>query len=568
MIQSLAPLLEGCIVEQPSGWRGFARLHQATDQQRVLLDDQPGVFTIAKSKNDALAGTFIPISLIEAGCRPGTLSGYEPDPITATPSGLVLRDHQRRSVTFIRSADREWGGVLLGADPGCGKTISALQAQWLDGFLQRPGLVVGPMKCRRVWCGPRSDAFKHYGLNIMPLEGMTPDPAALQVNPHRWYFIHYEIIEAWHTTVYTALKPASLILDESHNLASPQSKRTETCLALARAAHTERRVLLTGSPIPKTRMDLWPQLAIAQPNQWGQHHSKYGIRYAAGRRESYEDGSGHFVYDGQSNTEELRARLAGIYLRYTKEMVPGSLPKLIRTKVDLPIATSAEMDEYYAIRRGGKDKLSSNVSGARLSYITDLITHLEGIKVSHAGSIVTQAAQRHRKLVVFTWMQRSAEAVVLHLKQTVIGREVIGPVHGKVSPDDRDDLALQFQQANDAVIVCTKDTMGEARNDLNTASAVLQLTLSWNPKDNIQAESRVHRDGNPNAEIESIFVVSPHTVDEMFLEKIEKKAREAATVAAADTPGMGLIADLIPGIAEGREEDLDVLCALLRERED
>jgi hypothetical protein len=583
-VRAMPVSLEGCIWS-PSKYPGLAKLDVFTKEHADALTKLPGHLAHINGKQE-LTELHIPRNLIEMGRKPGTLYEYDQDQIEQAPSGLKLKEHQLRSVAFLRLADQ---GAILGADPGLGKCVMSLQALWLDGYLHKPGIIVGPMGARSAWCGQQSDALIHYQLPVQPLTGTTPDPAALQ--GYNWFFIHHEILHYWKDLLWN-FRPTSVIIDESHFLMNLSAKRTKDAFELIKGAFIERRYLLTGTPIPKTRMDLWSQLAMAQPNQWGVHPHDFGMRYAAGHRQSYEEGKGHFVYEGVSNTTELRARLCGIYLRYTKADVPGELPELkrrgiaLRGKIDLSRYWDAQVNvgKYLKKKEEAPDALEfcgmkvslpkdekSRPKAVQLTSLTTLISLLEEAKQEACIAEVLKLTGEFDKIVVFTWRRAVAKYIAEQLRKyatpTYPADLIIGPISGAQQEVKRREKAEQFAKMDKGLFVCTRGATGVAMNELQTAEVCLQVSPAWNPEGNIQTESRVHREGNPHKVVHSIYFYCPGTVDDLFMDKLYTKAQEAHAIAPNDSEGMRLVADLVPDGAGGRGDDLDEICAVLAEME-
>lgn len=604
-IMSLNEILTGCIFSRQTVWPGLVKLEYCPPEKIQEVSEIPGYIVIRNSKS---GGVYIPLNLVDMGKAPGGLDGYEPDPYPCTPSGMPLRRHQLKSVTFLRQITAERQGGMLCADPGLGKCIMSLQSLWLDGFLHKKGLIIAPLGARSAWCSDTSDAFKHYSLKVIALEGTTPDPEVLQNG--NWFFIHYEILPEWSNWLFSTLRPESLIVDEAHMCMNAGATRTSAVLGLSKLKVIQRRILLTGTPIPKTRMDLWPQLAIAQPNQWGDNKYHYGMKYCAGRRESYDDGRGHFVYDGQSNTEELRARLCGVYLRYTKNDVEGVLPELTRETLKIDLFKRGQLDKYWSaqsnfgaylrkkmaeegvaptesassegISLGFAADVESPVeekkqNAAQLVSITTLISLLEQAKLLDSTNCISELMQKHQKMVVFAWRRESAKWLsdwFNNVSQingaTSNGIRIFGPIDGSMNQVDREAAGKEFS-AHDgrALFICTRGAMGTALNELSCAEACLQISPAWNPSDNLQAESRVHRDGNKHAHVYSYYLIVSGTIDDLFITKLEKKAAEAKSISGNDVDGLHLVGDISPQFSGGHSpEDLDEICKILSELEE
>jgi len=583
-------LLAGVITELPTKYPGRGRILNPTEEVIVRLSGVPGVRQLGQD-------WLVPHNLVHLGTRPGTLFEYSPDTVEAAPSGLKLKDYQRRSVSFLRSIDRESAGGILAAEPGLGKSIISLQASWLDGHLHRPGLVIGPLGARGTWCSPDGDPAKHYGLQITALDGTDPDYRVFKTAQPSWFFIHYDILKAWQSTIFSDLRPACLIIDEIHSVMNSSSARWEATFGVAGAATIERRIGLTGTPIPKTRLDLFGQLAVVQPHQWGEKHWDFGIRHLAGHRMTTEgnvEGKSWWVFDGHSNTAELRARLTGVYLRYTKADVPGELPGLVRHRIDveLPPAVRAEYNlaknnvlKWQALKGKRQAPETFEVGGTTYTLTPDdpkatqLVTTsalksiLDRGKVPQALGLIKQLAARHERIVVFTWRRESAKELCrdLNAERAIYTQgvpEIFGPIDGTDKWEKRIEEAKAFAQSDWAVFVATRGSVGIAINDLSCADACLQITPDWSPDGNLQAESRLHREGARAPEIHSYYMLAPKTLDDRVLELLRAKSEEAKAIAPTDAGGLHLVADLDPTYSDESRWSLDEICTMLAQVED
>jgi len=585
--------IAGCVYQRPTPWTGSCRLIGCTtDRQFAQLQNVPGVWSRDSKKNADLNGWYLPVSLVEMGRHPANLNDFPEEPYRQTPSGLWLQRHQARSVTFLRRVAPEREGALLVAEMGLGKTLAALHALWLDGYLQRPGIVIAPKLARGVWCDEDSDAQRHYGLHIEPLEGVKAlDPSVL--SGHLAFFCNYEILSSWQTWIFHRLKPAWLVADEIHYCIHEKAQRAAAARQLSLCSSIERRIGLTGTPIPNERMDLWSQLAVVQPRQWGTTKHFFGLRYCRGERLPEEQG-GHWDYSGESHNEELRARLAGTYLCYMTEDISDELPPMRRHILEAVIATSPLAAEYSAAQRdvaaylksksnqpaqeiltiGNKQiKLSKNdrkPGATRLVCLTTLIGIVSEMKRAGALHAIDTVLQTHNRLVVFSLRRNTAKWIYeqliarLHQGMTIGGKTpvVYGPVHGEMAMATRKLLAGQFAKDPCSIYVATIGGAGTSINDLSAASSALMVDLHWNTTSLRQAEKRVHRIGCTAPFVDIYYLIARGTVDDLFLEKIEWKAQVAHGISKQDAGGMGLIRDLVPD-KERDEIDLDLLCERL-----
>lgn len=593
--------VRGCVVRGPTRWPGQLKLLACPERGFEALRAQPGVTSRASDKRPDETGWYIPQNVWDMGRLPALLHEYAPDPLAlVAPGGFVLDDHQRRAVAYLRQVVREREGALLGADMGLGKTLVALYALWLDGYLHRSGLVCAPKLGRGTWCGEGSDAWTQFGLKITPLEGVK-DINTEVLRQGGWFFCHYDILEAWRPYFMDLLQPASIIFDESHYLAnlkvkSKGSTRSFGAYNVSLMACVERRYGLTGTPLLNHRLELWSQLAMVQPRQWGSHPHDFGVRWCAGQRRPPEEGGG-WSYDGESRSIELRARLAGTLLFYSKKDSKLVLPALQRTKIEVreEDVPADLMKEYSAAQRDiakyleqkqapverelqigtTKVRLSKNdvrPEGIQLVCMTTLIGLLSQMKLGATLRALIGLFSRHNHVVVFSWRVDSTKWLAEKLQEMhdqgtrLSGKhvQVFGPVHGGVSDTKRWQLAKEFSEAEAGVYLATLQSVEVSINHLACASAGLFQDLYWNTSKLVQGEGRVWRRGNPHANVEMGYVVMPGSIDDIILGKLLDKAHIEHGTHATESAGIKLVQDLRPhfGMLD-KGDNLDLICARL-----
>lgn len=572
--------IEGMIYSRPGPLPGTARLVEGDTES---LQGYPGVMELKTKRLGA--GWLLPISVIEMGKHPGTLKDYPPEEHDRTPSGLPLHHYQRRAVTFMRRVTRDREGCILGADPGLGKTLISLHSLWLDGLLQKPGIVIGPNLAKPTWCDSDSDAKKHYNLELRPLSGVkTIETGVLKTWP--WFFCHFEILHAWQAWIVCALQPAWLICDESHFLTNQKAQCATAARELAKAVCIEKRYALTGTPIPNSRIELWSQLATVQPRQWGPSKHNFGVYFCAGQMLPVEEG-GFWAYEGESKTDELRARLAGTLLRFTKYEAEGSqIPELKRHVIEAQIHDPRLMNEYsmaqtdvkaflrqqragqnlpQKVKIGNKELDAVKVSGANaaLSCFSSLISILSKIKKEPALKETIALLQKHSRIVVFTWHAELAKWLYKKLSNlTSLIREVTGKSASIFGPADRDmpiekrkDLASQFAVCSCGVYVATLASVGTSINALAAADAGFMTELSWNTVRLIQGENRIQREGCPHQVVHMYYLICRNTVDDVFLRTLEAKVEVITQVSPHDLDGDYLVRDLAPSYTDLEQGD-------------
>lgn len=544
------------------------------------------------------AGWYAPVSLLHMGDFPQKLEDYTPDPNTTTPrGGRVLQEHQARAVTFLRLVDEQREGAILAAKPGLCKTTSSLHALHLDGFLDEPGLVCGPLMSLSTWCGEDSDPYRYYGKDIHRLTGTNPKEDELQKfrAAGATCFVNYEILDAWRIWICSLLRPSWVVFDECHLLMKGHTHRSEAARNLSMWHTIRRRYGLTGSPLPKYRMDLWHQLAVVQPRQWDTNKHRFGMRYCAGRSETLDDGSSIYTYDGESHDDELRSRLGGSFLRYTAKEAGETLPEVVRNIHRIERRDSPEWDEYrkaarnvaeylkdsgdlhignevvydedlgeIAINRKGGSKEAVVVRG-----LTALIGLLSVCKRQDALKLAIDMLSRHTHVVVFTGRKDTSNWLCTNL--LLNGAHAHGPVDGTMKPAKRFALAEDFSREREkAIYIATVGSAGMSLNDLVCASGMLFVDLQWNPDMLLQPEGRIVRMGSRHNKVEIYYIVASGTVDDLYIDKLLAKVSASESLTPGDSVGAGLLLDLSIDREKSHLEpaDLDAICSLLSESSD
>lgn len=182
-----------------------------------------------------------------------------------TPSRKLL-DYQRVAVAHHLRA-RHTADFSV---PGSGKTTVAL-AVWASARQQMPELglcVLGPLSCFRPWEDEFRECF-----------GRTPRAmrvwgSAAERDLQLRHAAHYELLlcsfhTAWREAhgLIEVLKqrPWMLVLDEAHYVKSMTGVLAGTVRQLA--PHAARRMVLTGTPMPRSPEDLWTPFTFLWPTQ-------------------------------------------------------------------------------------------------------------------------------------------------------------------------------------------------------------------------------------------------------------------------------------------------------------
>jgi SWI/SNF-related matrix-associated actin-dependent regulator of chromatin subfamily A-like protein 1 len=382
-------------------------------------------------------------------------------------SGL-LRSYQQADLQFLKLRK----GALLAYEMRVGKTPTACHLHNPnDGIL----MVCGPLAARESW---RDWIDKVIGYPPWCLTGKTnleapPDCPA--------YFCHYDVLDA-HTKFLATRRIGTLVLDECHML---QSRGTQRLTAVNVLAFRARKILqLTGTPCWNKPKSLWTLLHLATPGAWGSEFA-FRRRYC-----DAQPGAHGWSYVGQSNADELKARLETIMVRRTWAEVAPELPAT--TRVIEPVEISGA---EYAKLESASMKLTlargtSNASG----YLATLRKRLTAVKIRPACQIAERAALDGHKVVLWVWHNEIGERLTAALSTA-------WPAFRLQSSDSglkRESVIDAFRQVGGPAFLVASMGVGGVGLDLSCSDYAIFVELDWTPAVVQQAEMRTFHMSRPH----------------------------------------------------------------------
>lgn len=332
--------------------------------------------------------------------------------------------------------------------------------------------------------------------------------------------------------------PDLIVVDESHKIKGATSN---TSKALARLTPLcKRRMLLTGTVMPHSPLDVFGQWRFLQPNAFGTRMADGTSRPATlgSFRNRYAVMGGWMGKEitGFKNLDEMQEIMAR-NATVAKKSEVLDLPKV--TSVDVHVDLSpAERRAYsamvkdLAVQIGDGDWSSVPnplAQRMRLRQITsghlpdDLgrVVSLGTSKVDTIRSIVQDTLLGEDRVVIFSHFTEEIDA--LRKALTVKGNTVL-TISGETPSSDRIAIRRRFGSDDPArlILIAQIKTMSLAVNELVTASHGVMGSLSEQRDDYEQAVARLDRTGQTKP-VTIWRAIAPGTVDEVILESIEKR---------------------------------------------
>ncbi len=424
-----------------------------------------------------------------------------------------LYGYQKEAVEFGYAAR---GRFLLGDAPGVGKSAPALV--WWHLFGGKKVLLVSPANVTWKWATKEVSLWAEDKTYQVVEGSKTPilfHSTDIIIMSYRTMVMRYEEL--------SALPFDTMIFDEAHYLKSNKSQQNRVARKLVKTV--PYLLFLTGTAFKNKRIEMFQLLYMLDPKQWS-NVKDFGERYCGGKLYG-----GHWIIppDKETNTEELQARLAPIFLRRTKMQVASDLPDL--TRVSIPI-TLDNQREYEQTLRSVKEQ--ARREGYKPAYALTLLNKLRQVvgmgKVQAAIELVQDLSESGEKIVIHAHHKAVVKELVQQLMVSV--RSVrIGVISGDTLPRDRQELVEMFLAGRLNVMIIS--SAGKEGIDLYSANQIIFVERQWTPADEEQIEARLHRRGQTNP-VTAHYLVARGTVDERLDEIVRNKRSEFANLIESD----------------------------------
>ncbi len=488
------------------------------------------------------------------------------------PRGLRFYGYQRAGIAYMHARD----ATVLGDDRGIGKTIQLLGLINYDRSI-RNVLVICPASLRLNWLKEArrwlvQDSGRSFVFHLLDEDDVLPSSASFVIASYNRVTIRMSRcaacagaggvacpkcdgsgedvdpkflcgacggkktapcapcegrgrIPSGNLTVWQSLMRRSwdlIAMDESHRLKNDEAARTKCILGNLRkskpgiVSRGRKKAFLTGTPMPNRPIELWPVLAAACPEKFGnrdwfeQRFCDSHIEYVGKRKVKNTKGASHL--------DELQELLRStVMIRRLKKDVLADLPPKIRQIIELPVPpeTARLVDEELALFRSKyEDKLdvvkeelalaeeshddaAYRAAAAKLEYI-QRVAFMEMSKVRHLVAVaklplciehIKDALEDGRKLGVFGHHKDVIAKIAEELGETAV------VYVGDTVEAERDRAVERFQKdPTIRAFVGSIEAAGEGLT-LTAASHAIFVEQTWTPSQILQAEDRFHRIG-------------------------------------------------------------------------
>jgi len=447
----------------------------------------------------------------------------------------------------------EMGSCLLLWAAGSGKTLAALV--WILSAGCQVSVVATKAAIRPTW--KREIETYCQGVDLRVLEGRPEKLERLKDRPII-LVVSYQGLPDWFDVI-RELAPLSVVFDESHVAkshkrfyAEPEpdggltfslrKNRAAACYRLSRCA--SRRLATTATPIQDRVRDLWAQLDLIHPQEWGSYWA--WVRRYAGAKEALYGMDDR----GSSNLRELKSRIELVSHRVPYSVSARSLPPKRRLVTYLSVAEQVRPEG--GIAREIKAAAKRGATALLEARIMEAAGRKRKVVLAHARD----ALEAGLKVVIFTGRRADCERLAREVEAwPEIPALLTWCGHGGQSPEERENMRAGYMRSNGpALLIGTGDAWGEGLDLQNTHLALFAM-LPYTPGKVIQWEGRFCRLGQKTPVLIR-YLICESTVDEdvaaILLGKLPGVER---VIGQEEIEGMGRI---LVGATE--EELLNSLC--------
>ena len=484
--------------------------------------------------------------------------------------GQHLREHQREGVKFLYECvmgmrDFNGHGALLADEMGLGKTLQTIALIWTllkqnpihdSGGVIKKALIVCPVTLIVNWKKEFNKWLGNERIGVFVVDG--------QKNIRLTDFTHgksYSVMIIGYEklrSVQDELKKGGgidiVIADEGHRLKTAQNKSAQAI----RALDTERRVILSGTPLQNDLSEFFIMVDFINPGLLGAYNA-FKREFEAPILKSRQPGATETdIEKGGAREEELSSITKQFILRRTAGLLSKYLPSKTEYVVFCkPTQAQAQVYQYVLESPMFSKVFGSNEASLQLITILKQVCNAPSLldkkdkeissysNISQLLDVIPSELLQKRPLMAsskFRVLDRmlkylsttTNEKIVLVSNYTstldILGQHLASlslpflRLDGKTPAAKRQDLVDKFNRtpasANFAFLLSAKS--GGVGLNLIGASRLVLFDVDWNPATDLQAMARIHRDGQKRPVKIYRFLMAGGMDEKIFQRQVSK----------------------------------------------
>ncbi|QSE98570.1 DEAD/DEAH box helicase [Fulvivirga lutea] len=443
-----------------------------------------------------------------------------------------LRPYQKAGFEWMQFLNKFKFGGCLADDMGLGKTVQTLallQSQKEEGatgasLLVMPTSLVYNWEMEAKKFTPKLKTFTYTGTNR-------------EKNPEK--FAKYDVIITSYGIVRLDIDLLKtyrfnyVILDESQAIKNPTSNIAKA----VRELNSRNRLILTGTPLENSTLDLWSQMNFINPGLLGTQ--SFFKNEFLNPIEKQGD---------QEKTKKLYSIIKPFILRRHKSQVATELPEKTEN-IQYSAMLPDQEAEYEKVKNYYRNEILENIEAKGLNKsqmillqgltkLRQIANHPKMVDEGYEGTsgklwdvsfMLDNAITEGHKILVFSQFVKHLSIIGDHLKTMKIDYAYLDG-----STKDRQEQVERFQNDEKLKVFLISLKAGGLGLNLTKADYVFILDPWWNPAAEAQAVDRAHRIGQENRVFTYKFITR-NTVEEKILALQQHKRKLASDLITTES---------------------------------
>lgn len=474
-------------------------------------------------------GSLAKVHLSEKLRSLSSFSGIKNYPLPVGFKG-ELRPYQKSGYNWLMFLNEYKLGGCLADDMGLGKTVQTLtmlQSQKDEGA--GTSLLVMPTSLIYNW---EMEASKFTpDLKILNYTGTLRNKDVTRFEKYDLVLTSYGITRL-DVDLLQKFYFNYIILDESQVIKNPTSNIAKA----VRELKSRHKLVLSGTPIENTTLDLWSQMSFINPGILGSQ------TYFRNEYQNPIEKRGD-----ESRSKKLSSIIKPFILRRHKSQVATELPEKVEN-IQYSEMTAEQERKYEEVKAHYREKIfklieSEGLGSSRfmilegLTKLRQLANHPRMIEQGYTGDsgkledithMLQNALAEGHKVLVFSQFVKHLDIVKQYLKESKIDFAYLDG-----SSIDRKEQVDRFNKDTNLKVFLISIKAGGLGLNLTEADYVFILDPWWNPAVEAQAVDRAHRIGQKKKVFTYKFITR-NSVEEKILTLQQKKLRLTTELIATE----------------------------------
>lgn len=436
-----------------------------------------------------------------------------------------LRPYQLDGIKWLSVLSQYKLGGILADDMGLGKTLETIALLSLYKG-NNPSLIVCPKSLIYNWEAEFKKWDPSFVTHLLEADKNNRSKVLEEGNGGKdIYLVSYETMRN-DIEELSKKKFAYLILDEGQNIANASAKKSKAVKRL----ESEYRLVLTGTPLQNSLMDLWSIFDFLMPGYLPEQKSFYN----------------EYVHTEDDNSEKrvlLQKKVQPFILRRKKEDVLTDLPPKTEQVITLNMGEEERnlyMAYYTRVRKALRQEegMSNKERADNKTYAIEILAELTRLrqlcvdpsmfledtdfissKLSFSLEYIKASLTSGHKVIVFSSFVRSLDHLAALLNEEKISYEMIT---GKTVASTRVALSQEFNNTDKIKVMLVSLKAGGTGLNLVGADIVIHLDPWWNYASESQASDRAHRLGQEKP-VTVVKLIIKDSIEEKVLTLQESK---------------------------------------------